>query len=84
MNFIELTCKNTKQKMSINADLIENIDNTCSSTHIVMDTLNDTYYQVLESYSEVMAKIHKVKRLEIASRMIGHVTSHGIYTDNGG
>jgi hypothetical protein len=49
-----------------------------------MDTLNDTYYQVLESYSEVMAKIHKVKRLEIASRMIGHVTSHGIYTDNGG
>jgi hypothetical protein len=42
-----------------------------------MDTLNDTYYEVLESYSEVMAKIHKAKRLEIASKLAGMIYECG-------
>jgi hypothetical protein len=72
MNFIELTCKHNKTPLAINSDLIGVIDISSYGTHIIMGVEN-AFYQVSESYSEAMAKIHKAKRLEIASKIMGNV-----------
>ncbi len=67
MNFIELTLK-SNNKISANVNLIESVDQINGETYIRGQFDGENYCPVKESYSEVMAKIHKAKRLEIASR----------------
>ncbi len=75
MTFIELTLseKHLKRPITINIDLIEAVyrDEKTSETKIrVQGESEHCYYLVKESYSEVMDKIRKAKRLEIASKLV--------------
>ncbi len=71
MNFIELA-SDKEYKFSLNIKLIESVELVAGSVEI--HTLNEKrFYRTRESYSEIMDKIHKAKRLEIASRIFGHI-----------
>ncbi len=72
MNFIELTLK-SNEKIALNAGRVEAVGFLDGKTCLTMKDETECYYIVKEPYSEVVAKIHKVKRLEIASRIFGHV-----------
>jgi hypothetical protein len=74
MSFIELTLKSKSNPIAVNISLIESVGIFDGSVYLYVRSETENYYLVKEPYSEVMAKIHKVKRLEIASRVVG--TAH--------
>lgn len=77
MSFIELTLKYSKTPIGVNMALIASIDDGPSSTRVIT-VGDDKHYEVSESYSNVMAKIHKAKRLKIASRLAGMIYECGL------
>jgi hypothetical protein len=76
MNFIELTLK-SNEKALFNVKLIESVEQFEGEIRLRTQGDEENYYPVIESYSEVMAKIHKVKRLEIASKLAGMIYECG-------
>jgi len=85
MNFIEF--KQTDGTMgSINIYAIETVleDEKGMANIYCFGHGEGYFYETLSTRKDIMNQIHKIKRLEMASSIMGHISAHGIYTSNGG